>query len=161
MGAPELTNCCGVSLKYGTIIIGVVQSIFAFMCMILSAAYVKHPHELVQLNDASVLPQLEILRTMLIIISVASALQCIFSIMLVFGAAASHPVLLTPYLILNPVCLFIYIVGTLVAVVHHTGENNTPYIIGHLFISFVVTVIVSYKILIVHSYRQYLKRLNF
>ncbi|ENN79081.1 hypothetical protein YQE_04463, partial [Dendroctonus ponderosae] len=88
MGAPELTNCCGVSLKYGTIIIGVVQSIFAFMCMILSAAYVKHPHELVQLNDASVLPQLEILRTMLIIISVASALQCIFSIMLVFGAAA-------------------------------------------------------------------------
>lgn len=59
MGVPKLSNCCGVSLKSGTIIIGVVQSIFAFMCMVLSAAYVQHPHELVQLNDASVLPSLE------------------------------------------------------------------------------------------------------
>ena len=156
-----MTNCCGFSLKYGTIIIGVVQSIFAFMCMILSAAYVQHPQELVQLNDASVLPQLETLKTLLIITSVASAMQCLFSILLIFGAAANHPVLLTPYLILNPICLFVYIVGTLVAVIHHTGENHAPFIIGHLITSFLVTVIVSYKILVVYSYRQYLKRLNF
>lgn len=59
MGAPELANCCGFSLKHGTIIIGVVQSIFAFMCLILSAAYAQHPEELIEMNDPSVLPKLD------------------------------------------------------------------------------------------------------
>lgn len=59
MAAPEISNCCGFQLKHGTVIIGVLQSIFAFMSLILSAAYAVHPHELIELNDESVIPKLE------------------------------------------------------------------------------------------------------
>lgn len=51
------TFCCGLSLKTGTIIIGTVQSIFAFIFLILSAAYAEHPHELIDMSDASVVPE--------------------------------------------------------------------------------------------------------
>lgn len=52
----EMTNCCGFSLKHGTIIIGVVQSIVAFMFLVLSAAYAENPHELVDMSDPSIVP---------------------------------------------------------------------------------------------------------
>ncbi|KAL1489741.1 hypothetical protein ABEB36_013676 [Hypothenemus hampei] len=161
MGFPEVSNCCGLSLKYGTIIIGVVQSIFAFMCFILSAAYAAHPHELIEINDPSVIPEAETLKAMLIIISVSSGLQCIFSILLIFGAAANHPSLLSPWLILNPICLFVYIIGTLVAIIHHGTNNGTKFLIGHIMTSVLGTMLVSFQILIVYSFRQHLKRLNF
>lgn len=54
--APEISNCCGFSLKHGTIIIGVVQSILAFMFLILAAAYAEHPHELLDMSDPSIVP---------------------------------------------------------------------------------------------------------
>lgn len=51
------TFCCGLSLKTGTIIIGTVQSIFAFIFLILSAAYAEHPHELIDMSDTAVVPE--------------------------------------------------------------------------------------------------------
>ncbi|KAF7268329.1 hypothetical protein GWI33_018523 [Rhynchophorus ferrugineus] len=161
MGSTVLSNCCGFSLKHGTIIIGVIQSIFAFMSLILTAAYAEHPHELIQMSDPSVVPKLEVLRVILIIIAVASALQCIFSICLIFGAELNKPSLLTPYLVINPLALFVYIVTTLIAIIHHTGENNAPFIIGHIAISCIVSLIVVYNFLTIYSFRQHLKRLNF
>lgn len=53
-----MTNCCGFSLKHGTIIIGVVQSIVAFMFLVLSAAYAENPHELIDMSDPSIVPNL-------------------------------------------------------------------------------------------------------
>lgn len=53
------TFCCGLSLKTGTIIIGTVQSIFAFIFLILSAAYAEHPHELIDMSDESIVPQVQ------------------------------------------------------------------------------------------------------
>ncbi|CAG9762362.1 unnamed protein product [Ceutorhynchus assimilis] len=161
MGVPELSNCCGVSLKHGTIIIGVLNSIGAFTCMMMSAAYAVHPHELIEMNDDSVVPKLEILKGILITIAVASALQCIFSILLIFGAASNHPSLLTPWLVLNPVGLFVYVVGTLIAIIHHTGNNSTPYVVGHVFFSVWATVMVGFQLLVIYSFRTHLKRLNF
>ncbi|XP_066145761.1 uncharacterized protein [Euwallacea fornicatus] len=161
MGAPEISNCCGFTLKHGTIIIGALQSVFAFMCLILSAAYAVHPHELIEMSDPSVVPKLEILKAMLIMFSVASVLQCVFSVMIVFGAVGNRPALFMPWLIFNPICLFVYEVGTLVAVIHHTSENNAPFIVGHIVASILFSMLVSYLTLTVYSYRQYLKRLNF
>lgn len=54
--APQLTNWCGLNLKHGTIVIGVIQSILAFMAMILAAAYAEHPHELISMADKSIVP---------------------------------------------------------------------------------------------------------
>lgn len=53
-----MTNCCGFSLKHGTIIIGVVQSIVAFMFLVLAAAYADNPHELIDISDPSIVPDL-------------------------------------------------------------------------------------------------------
>lgn len=50
------TFCCNISLKNGTILIGILQSIFAFMFMILSGAYANNPHELVDMSDPSIVP---------------------------------------------------------------------------------------------------------
>ncbi|XP_030745621.1 uncharacterized protein LOC115874570 [Sitophilus oryzae] len=157
----EVTNCCGFSLKHGTIIIGVIQSIFAFMVMILCSAYAEHPHELVQMSDPSVIPELTTLRAILITCAVVSALQCVFSILLIFAAETNHPTLLMPWLILNPVALFVYIVGTLVTIIHHTGVNNASYIMAHIAFSTLISLIVIYQILTVYSLKQHLKRLNF
>ncbi|KAJ8915901.1 hypothetical protein NQ315_015514, partial [Exocentrus adspersus] len=157
----EVSNCCGFSLKNGTIIIGVLQSVIAFMFLILSAAYAVNPHELLDMSDPSVIPDPTVLRCILIIIAVGSAVQCIFSIMLIFGAVTNNPVLLLPWLILNPIALIIYLVGTFIAIIHHTGINNTPFIVGHLLFGLAVTLIVSYKILVVHNFFKHLKSLNF
>lgn len=51
----------------------------------------------------------------------------------------NQPGLFTPWLIFNPICLFVYIVGSLVAVIHHSGQNNGAYIVGHIFSSILVT----------------------
>lgn len=50
--------CCGLSLKRGTVVIGVIQSILSFTFMILCAAYAENPHELVDMSDASIVPDL-------------------------------------------------------------------------------------------------------
>lgn len=52
------TFICGLSLKQGTVIIGVVQSIAAFMFLALSAAYAENPHELIDMSDPSLVPNL-------------------------------------------------------------------------------------------------------
>ncbi|XP_060530576.1 uncharacterized protein LOC132704544 isoform X2 [Cylas formicarius] len=161
MRAPEMNNCCGFSLKHGTIIIGVVQSIFAFMCLILSSAYAHNSHELIELSDPSIIPRMEVLRVFLIIVGVASALQCVFSIFLIFGAETNRPVLLLPWLGLNPATLAVYIVATLIAIVHHTADDNTPFVVGHVLISTVVTLVVIYNILTVYSFYKHLRKLNF
>lgn len=44
-----------------------------------------------------------------------------------------------PWLLLNPAALFVYIVTTLIAIVYHTGTNNTIFIVGHLLFGFLVT----------------------
>lgn len=51
-------NCCGFNLKHGTVIIGVFQSILAFMCLVLSAAYADNPHEIIDMSDPSIIPNL-------------------------------------------------------------------------------------------------------
>lgn len=53
------TFCCGLSLKTGTIVIGTVQSVFAFIFLILSAAYAEHPHELIDISDPSIVPEVQ------------------------------------------------------------------------------------------------------
>lgn len=58
MAVEMKTFCCNLNLKYGTILIGIFQSICAFMFLILSAAYAENPHELVDMNDPSILPNL-------------------------------------------------------------------------------------------------------
>ncbi|KAJ3659181.1 hypothetical protein Zmor_010884 [Zophobas morio] len=159
--APEITNCCGFSLKHGTIIIGIVQSVLAFMCLILTAAYAEHPHELLDLSDSSIVPDLTVLRCLLIIISVASAVQCVLSILLIFGAETNRPVLLMPWLIFNPIAILVYIISILVAIIHHTGENSTYFIIGHLTVGTIVCLIAFYNVIAVHSFYKHLKSLNF
>lgn len=55
----ELANfCCGCNLKHGTIAIGVVQSVLAFTFMLLTAAYAEHPHELLDMSDPSIVPDI-------------------------------------------------------------------------------------------------------
>ncbi|XP_023021760.2 uncharacterized protein [Leptinotarsa decemlineata] len=157
----QMTNCCGFSLKHGTIIIGVVQSIIAFMFLVLSAAYAENPHELVDMSDPSIVPDLTILKVILIIISVGSALQCLFSIFLIFGAETNRPGLLTPWLILNPIALGVYILATLTAIIHHTSLNMTPFIIGHMLLGIIIVLIVAYKIMCVWNFYKHLKSLNF
>ncbi|CAH1103871.1 unnamed protein product [Psylliodes chrysocephalus] len=157
----EMTNCCGFSLKHGTIIIGVVQSIVAFMFLVLAAAYADNPHELIDISDPSIVPDLTVLKTVLIIIAVGSALQCLFSILLIFAAETNRPRLLMPWLLLNPAALFVYIVTTLIAIVYHTGTNNTIFIVGHLLFGFLVTLIVCFKILCVWNFYKHQRSLNF
>lgn len=48
--------CCGLSLRHGTIIIGVTSSVLSFIILILSAAYAEHPHELLDMSDPSIQP---------------------------------------------------------------------------------------------------------
>ncbi|XP_018561417.1 uncharacterized protein LOC108903656 [Anoplophora glabripennis] len=157
----EVSNCCGFSLKNGTIIIGVLQSVVAFMFLVLSSAYAENPHELLDMSDPSIVPDLTVLRSILIVIAIGSALQCLFSIMIIFGAVTNHPTLLLPWLILNPIALIVYLIGTFIAIIHHTGLNNTPFIVGHLVVGLAVTLIVCYKVLVVHNFFRHLKSLNF
>ncbi|KAJ8978808.1 hypothetical protein NQ317_014278 [Molorchus minor] len=131
----EINNCCGFSLKTGTIIIGVLQSIVAFMFLVLCAAYAENPHELVDMSDPSIVPDLTVLKYILIVLAVGSALQCVFSLFLIFAAVTNHPNLLVPWLVLNPVALFMYMVVTLIAVVHHTEVHRTTFIVGHLLLA--------------------------
>ncbi|KAH0814336.1 hypothetical protein GEV33_008453 [Tenebrio molitor] len=159
--APEITNCCGFSLKHGTIIIGIVQSVLAFMCLILTAAYAEHPHELLDMSDPSLHPDLTTLRCLLIIIAVASAVQCALSILLIFGAETNRPMLLVPWLIFNPVAIVVYIISILIAIIHHSGDNSTFFIIGHLVMGTIVSLIAFYNIIAVHSFYKHLKSLNF
>ncbi|EFA01686.1 uncharacterized protein LOC664274 [Tribolium castaneum] len=159
--APEISNCCGFSLKHGTIIIGVVQSIISFMFLVLSAAYAEHPHELLEMSDPGIVPEISVLRCLLIIIAVASAVQCILSISIIFAAETNRPVLLVPWLIFNPVAVVVYIISILVAIIHHSGDNATFFIIGHLIIGAIVSLIALYNIIAVHSFYKHLKSLNF
>ncbi|KAJ8948284.1 hypothetical protein NQ318_020771 [Aromia moschata] len=149
----EMTNCCGFSLKTGTIIIATLQSIVAFMFLVLSAAYAENPHELLDMSDSSIIPDLTVLKWILIILAVGSALQCVFSIFLIFAAITNHPNLLLPWLVLNPVALTTYIVGTLIAIIHHTDYNRTPFIIGHLLLALSVTCKYRYS-----TYSRYGKK---
>ncbi|XP_056631233.1 uncharacterized protein LOC130441532 [Diorhabda sublineata] len=155
----EMINCCGFSLKHGTIIIGVVQSIFSFMFLVLAAAYAEHPNELIDISDISVGPSLTALRIALSIIALVSALECVFSILLIFGAETNRPKLLLPWLISNPVVLLAYILLTLMAIIHHT--RSALFIIGHLTLGFFATFIASFKFLCVWSFYKHLKSLNF
>ncbi|RZC37032.1 uncharacterized protein BDFB_011168, partial [Asbolus verrucosus] len=136
--APEITNCCGFSLKHGTIIIGIIQSVIAFMFLILTAAYAEHPHELVNMSDPSVVPDLSILRWLLIVISVASAIHCVFSIFLIFGAETNRPLLLVPWLVFYPIAVIVYIILILIAIIHHVDSDRILFIIGHLIAGAIV-----------------------
>ncbi|KAG5888612.1 hypothetical protein JTB14_037824 [Gonioctena quinquepunctata] len=131
------------------------------MFMVLAAAYADNPHELVDMSDPSIVPDLNLLRVILIIISVASALQCLFSILLIFGAETNRPALLKPWLVLNPIVLLTYIVSTLMAILHHTSENMMLFIVGHMLFGMIVTLIVCYQILCVWNFHKHLKSLNF
>lgn len=44
-----------------------------------------------------------------------------------------------PWLILNPVAIVVYIIATLIAIIHHTGIDNTPFIVGHLLFALAIT----------------------
>ncbi|KAK4886689.1 hypothetical protein RN001_002960 [Aquatica leii] len=153
--------CFGVTLKTGTIIIGVVQSIFSFMFMILCAAYAENPNELVDMSDKSIIPDIYTLRCLLILISTVSALQCIFSILLIFGAETNRPLLLLPWIILNPTAIVIYVITTIIGIIHHTGLNNRSFIVGHLIVGLAVCLIGGYNTLRVYNYYRHLKTLNF
>ncbi|GLV35298.1 hypothetical protein CBL_01552 [Carabus blaptoides fortunei] len=113
------------------------------------------------MSDPSIVPDLHTLKALLIIISVASALQCIFSIFIIFGAETNRPILLLPWLIFNPIAITIYVIGTVVGLVHHSGISNTGFVIGHLLVGIAICLIGGYKIVAVHSYYKHLKSLNF
>ncbi|CAH1159901.1 unnamed protein product [Phaedon cochleariae] len=157
----EMTNCCGFSLKHGTIIIGVVQSIIAFMFLVLAAAYAENPHELIDMSDPSIVPDLSVLRGILIGVAVLNGLLCVFSILLIIGAETNRPALLRPWLVLNPVALILYIICNVVAIIHHNNMNNTPFIVGHFLLTIMATLVVCYKILCVWNFHKHLKSLNF
>lgn len=153
--------CFGLSLKQGTIIIGVSQSILSFMLLILSAAYAENPHELVEMSDKSIIPDLTILRGILIGIAVASAVQCVFSIMLIFGAETNRPLLLLPWLVLNPILITAYVLLTSAAIFSHNTLNNIPFVLTNLFMSSILVGVATYKFLSVYGFYKYLKGLNF
>lgn len=161
MVAELSTVCCGCNLKHGTVAIGVVQALLAFTFMMLTAAYAEHPHELLDLSDPTIATSATTLKCLLIIISVASAVQCIFSIMLVFAAESNRPNLLVPWLVFNPIAIGIYVISTIVGLVHHNGISNTGYVISHLVVGLAICLIGGYKIVAVHSYYKHLKSLNF
>nr|CAH7722193.1 unnamed protein product [Callosobruchus chinensis] len=135
----ETNMCSSLSLKHRTIIIGVLQSIGAFMFLLLSAAYAENPHELIDMSDPSVVPDIKVLKTILIVIATGSALQCVFSILLIFAAETNRPTLIVPWLLLNPSIVLLYIIGTLIAIIHYSGNNVIPFIIGHLLFALIVT----------------------
>lgn len=153
--------CCGISLKTGTIIIGVIQSILSFMFMILCAAYAENPHELVDMTDKSLLPDTLTLRCLLVIIAVASALQCIFSIFLIFGAETNRPLLFLPWLIFNPISIAAYVITTIIGMIQHSAINNTYFIVGHLLVGLGVCLIGGYNIVRVYRFYKHLRTLNF
>ncbi|CAH1963589.1 unnamed protein product [Acanthoscelides obtectus] len=128
-----------LNLKHRTIIIGVMQSIGAFMFLVLSAAYAENPHELITMSDPSIVPDIKVLRIILITIATGSAFQCVFSILLIFAAETNRPVLVIPWLILNPAAVLVYVLGTLIAIIHYSGDNVVPFIIGHILFALIVT----------------------
>ncbi|XP_018319929.1 uncharacterized protein LOC108733327 [Agrilus planipennis] len=152
---------CGLGLKKATILIGIFQSILSFISFVLCAAYAEHPHELLELADTSVIPEMHVLKTVLVILSIANALQCVFSIMIIFGALTNRPLLLLPWLILNPISLAVYILGTIAALVRHSNASHVAFFTGHLLIASIVSLIGGYNIFLVRNYYIYLKRLNF
>lgn len=46
----------------------------------------------------------------------------------------NRPMFLMPWLVFNPLAIIIYIIGTLIALVHHGGLNNSAFVAGHLII---------------------------
>ncbi|XP_065158183.1 uncharacterized protein [Atheta coriaria] len=153
--------CCGLSLRHGTIIIGVTSSVLSFIILILSAAYAEHPHELLDMSDPSIQPDTQVLKIILITIAVGSALQCIFSIFLIFAAETNRPILLLPWIGFGPVCLAFYVLGTLIAIIHHSSDNNAIFITAHLMVTTICTAVASYKFLTVYSLYKHLRSLNF
>lgn len=152
---------CAISLKHGTIIIGVLQSIFAFMVLVLSSAYAENPSELVDMSDPSIVPDLQVLKTLLIIIAIGAAVHCFFSIFLIFGAETNRPVLLLPWLFYNPLVTAFYVITTLIAIIYHSEQNYTRFISAHIFLSVITLCIASYKVIVVRSFYKHLKSLNF
>jgi cobalamin biosynthesis protein CobD/CbiB len=47
--------------------------------------------------------------------------------------------LLVPWLIFNPVAIIVYIISILIAIIHHSGDNSTFFIIGHLVMGTIVS----------------------
>ncbi|XP_022906327.1 uncharacterized protein [Onthophagus taurus] len=153
---------CGLSLKHGTIIIGVVQSIASFMFLALSAAYAENPHELVDMSDPSLIPaQKVVLRAILICIATGSALHCAFSILLIFGAETNRPYLLLPWLIINPITVLAYVICAFVAVIYYTGPSQIIFFITQVVITLLLAFTLGYKILVVQNFYKFLKSLNF
>ncbi|CAH1963588.1 unnamed protein product [Acanthoscelides obtectus] len=150
-----------LNLKHRTIIIGVMQSIGAFMFLVLSAAYAENPHELITMSDPSIVPDIKVLRIILITIATGSAFQCVFSILLIFAAETNRPVLVIPWLILNPAAVLVYVLGTLIAIIHYSGDNVVPFIIGHILFALIVTLIVGLKVHCVWKFYKHLRSLNF
>ncbi|CAH2004634.1 unnamed protein product [Acanthoscelides obtectus] len=150
-----------LNLKHRTIIIGVMQSIGAFMFLVLSAAYAENPHELITMSDPSIVPDVKVLRIILITIATGSAFQCVFSILLIFAAETNRPVLVIPWLILNPAAVLLYVLGTLIAIIHYSGDNVVPFIIGHILFALIVTLIVGLKVHCVWKFYKHLRSLNF
>ncbi|KRT80919.1 hypothetical protein AMK59_6153 [Oryctes borbonicus] len=155
------TFICGLSLKQGTVIIGVVQSIAAFMFLALSAAYAGNPHELIDMSDPSIVPSFTILKSVLIFMAVGSALQCIFSILLIFGAETNRPLLLVPWLLINPLTIATYVVCTILSVFHYAGGSYVTFVLGHVVIGTSFCLTLAYEVLVVYSFYKFLKSLNF
>jgi len=155
------TFCCGLSLKHGTIITGVVQSILSFVILILSAAYAENPHELLDLSDPSIVPDTTVLKTILVIIASAGAIHCTFSILLIFGAETNRPVLLLPWLTFGPMCFMAYLLGTLIAIAHHSTVNVAIFITAHIIVAISLLLLGCYKFFTVLNYYKHLRSLNF
>lgn len=47
----------------------------------------------------------------------------------------NRPLLFLPWLIFNPLSIVVYVIGTLIAMAHHTSVQNTFFIIGHMILA--------------------------
>ncbi|CAH0560923.1 unnamed protein product [Brassicogethes aeneus] len=150
-----------LSLKHSTIIIGTFSSIISFIAMLLTATYSEHPHELIDMADPSLIPGHHALKVILIICASISGLQCLFSILIIFGAETNRPALLLPWLIYNPIFIAIYLIATIIGVVNHSDTDKAHFVFGHLVFSTIIAGLFAWKFSIVYRFFKHLRSLNF
>lgn len=50
----------------------------------------------------------------------------------------NRPGMLLPWLIFNPIAIAIYVIGTIVGLVHHNGISNTVFVVSHLTVGIAI-----------------------
>ncbi|XP_067011754.1 uncharacterized protein [Anabrus simplex] len=164
------TSGCGLTLKTGTIIIGVLQALGGFSVMISESvsayrsdrtAIISGPdHGISKEEEENVKRYVQGHKELCIVLAIAGGIQLILSILLLYGADYESPKLVKPWVIFSMI-----MTGVMVAT--YFGLGIVTLVLGFdkvgasILIGIVLASAISfYFILVVHSFYRYLIELK-